>query len=328
MYLEEKQLLEDRMREGILHRDTLVMLKEKGLQIKAISQILEIEPDAIEKLEKGTKKHISLQCIQEKERKRVRNELLQMLSDSYYITKEDMDRIKKKTQYKDMYIIQCLEINPIQYKSVLNNKRKRISTIREQDKRKILELKMDMKYLARFGEREYAKSEIRQLCKEYEVPKDLFIRCIVGKERNHTINTLAFHRKKNSVYIGNNKKISQEFWEKNQVAINKRVSLFANNVASSYQCWDMIEDFKQEALIDIWQNGGKSEINFENDLAILLVTKKSKYAMLKFYQKMSHELSLIQEVRGEEFNLLDVLPDDTYNPEKIVLEKEDWFQRK
>ena len=43
---------------------------------------------------------------------------------------------------------------------------------------------MDMKYLARFGEREYAKSEIRQICKEYEVPKDLFIRCIVGKERN------------------------------------------------------------------------------------------------------------------------------------------------
>ena len=43
---------------------------------------------------------------------------------------------------------------------------------------------MDMKYLARFGEREYAKSEIRQLCKEYEVPKDLFIHCIVGKERN------------------------------------------------------------------------------------------------------------------------------------------------
>ena len=106
------------------------------------------------------------------------------------------------------------------------------------------------------------------------------------------------------------------------------MNLFTNNVASSYQCWDMIEDFKQEAFIDIWQNGGKSEINFENDLAILLVTKKSKYAMLKFYQKMSHELSLIQEVRGEEFNLLDVLPDDTYNPEKIALEKEDWFQRK
>ena len=114
---------------------------------------------------------------------------------------------------------------------------------------------------------------------------------------------MAFHIKKNSVYIGNNKKLSQEFWEKNQVAINKRVSLFANNVASSYQRWDMIEDFKQEALIDIWQNGGKSEMNFENDLAILLITKKSKYAMLKFYQKMSHELSLIQEVRGQKKSL-------------------------
>ena len=65
----------------------------------------------------------------------------------------------------------------------------------------------------------------------------------------------------------------------------------------------MIEDFKQEALIDIWQNGGKSEMNFENDLAILLITKKSKYAMLKFYQKMSHELSLIQEVRGQKKSL-------------------------
>ncbi len=44
-------------------------------------------------------------------------------------------------------------------------------------------------------------------------------------------------------------------------------------------------------------------MNFENDLAILLVTKKSKYAMLKFYQKMSHELSLIQEVRGQKKSL-------------------------
>lgn len=80
------------------------------------------------------------------------------------------------------------------------------------------------------------------------------------------------------------------------------------------------EDLKQEAYLRIIESGGKIETNlaYDENLIINVLMKSINYSMFNYLSKNRIEGSLIQITENGEFDLLDVIEDNTYNPSYLI----------
>ena len=79
------------------------------------------------------------------------------------------------------------------------------------------------------------------------------------------------------------------------------------------------EDLKQEVYLKLIENGGKIETNlsYDQNLVINVLMKGIKYAMFNYLSKNKFEISLIQQTADGYFDLLDIIEDNTYNPQEV-----------
>lgn len=91
-------------------------------------------------------------------------------------------------------------------------------------------------------------------------------------------------------------------------------------IAQMYGRSHNFEDLKQEAYLKIIECGGKIETNlsYDENLIINVLMKSLKYSMFNYLMKNKTEGSLIQINENGEFDLLDVIEDNTYNPDYLI----------
>ena len=101
---------------------------------------------------------------------------------------------------------------------------------------------------------------------------------------------------------------------------DKTIENLAKMIAQMYGQIYNFEDLKQEVYLKLMESGGIIETNlaYDENLIINSLMKGIKYPMYNYLSKNKNENSLIQMTNEGEFDLLNVIEDNTYNPEYLV----------
>lgn len=314
---QEKEVLEEFKKKGEINQAEIKEL-EKTVTEEKIQYELQISKEDYQKVKKGTRKKVPIVVIEDKEKQKGKKEFYSFLKNKDVMTYQELQDIKNGTSYPDFYIRTCFDISKIKYDALKNGKRKKIILLEESKKRRIDELKIDLKYLAKYGQRDYTKEEIKRLCQDYEIEEKLFLQYVVGKVTLYPYYQKAYDQENAILFIGDEKQATNEFIERNFYQIEKNINQLIYHLAKIYQCWNEIDNLRSIAYVKIVEEGGKYEVNFSYnpEIAIRLISKMCKYEMMKYLFKVPKELGLIQEIKGNEINLLDTIPDFTYDPRK------------
>ena len=256
-------------KETITYKEIQNLQKEYKLGEKNIREIFEI-PEKI-KIEEITNLNISQNKYYKKEeltkqdKQKIKKEIMKYTKKKDEITLDELKIIKENTKYTDYEIKKALGINPEKYKQFIHQRTKILDIITYEEERKIYFLKLDLKLLYKYGEREYTKQEIDNICKEYKITKKKFIKYIIGTRKNYKLMNKAFNKNEENWYIGENKNASPQFIEKLYDESDKIIEYQAKNLIYTYNVRESYKELKQAAYLELIERGGKIEFNFSYD---------------------------------------------------------------
>ena len=108
----------------------------------------------------------------------------------------------------------------------------------------------------------YSKDYIEQICKEYNITTDDFIRYVILKRRlkeDIELFSLALNRN-NGLWIGK-MRMSEDFVNKNINAMNDMVMTISKKICIKYKKFNKIDDYAQDLIIHMINNLGTLEKN-------------------------------------------------------------------
>lgn len=157
-----------------------------------------------------------------------------------------------------------------------------IKNKKEYTKREIVNLiKIELKYLPQYGSRMYSQKEIENICKKYKISIDDFLTYVYKYKICYYENAYILSMNKDGIWIGENPKLSINFFNNNYLKLYKKIEKIANKMSILYN-----PKITKDEMIDIGINyileQGKIEKNmaFDNERIIGKLVYKAKYKIL------------------------------------------------
>lgn len=270
------------------------------INIYILNKILNISKDQYYNLRKGQKNIYLRPPTDEKE---IMSDLLvEELKYEKYITKKQVDFFKQKYSLTYDEICFALKVKTSNFKKLINGftKKMRIDLQNQFEKNKLLQdiklkidrLKMDIKYI--YGEGFFTQSQIRKLCKKYEIEIDDFIRSLCNTEKSYLFIKVALRENPDGIFIGDEHKLSDNFVNKYE----KRLENMCRKITNKYCYFSYLttekQDISQEAFMFLFQKCGIIEKNFSYDENLLfnILANKIKYFVIGKRNKRYQEILL------------------------------------
>lgn len=158
-----------------------------------------------------------------------------------------------------------------------------IRTNQEYTKRELVNLiKIELKYLQKYGSRMYKKQEVYNICEKYGIEIDDFLTYIYNFKICYYENSYILSMNKYGIWIGESPTLSKEFIHENYTYLYKRITKTVNQMQILYG-----SRVSKEEMIDIGMDyilkQGKIEKNlaFDKERLIGKLLFKARYQMLE-----------------------------------------------
>lgn len=322
----ERMILKKYIKEEYLtYKDVREIRKYITDDIRLI-KILNIDAEKYIKIINGKVKRTKNTLLDYQDKILIKRDIIKDVKDRDNITLNEIENAKIEKGYTDYQIKEALNISTKQYRELKNKKINKLEIMSEKEKIKIELLKIDLENLKKFGERDYSSDEVKNICKEYEISLNTFIKNIIGNKKNPQITKKMINKANGKIYLGKKKQISNELLEKIYTKKDKTIENLSKMIAQMYGMYYNFEDLKQEVYLNLIECGGIIETNlsYDENLIINILMKGIKYPMYNYLSKNKYEASLIQTTIDGEFDLLNVVEDNTYNPECLIQYEDDW----
>ena len=285
-----------------------------------LMKILNINAEKYIKITNGKIKKIKNTIFDYQDKMEIKKEIIKNIKNKESITLKEVEKIKEDNKYTDYQIKEALNIKTKQYRELKNGKTYKLKITSQKDKVKTDLLKIDIKNLNKFGYRDYSVEEIKNICNEYDIDLNTFIKEIIGNKKNPQLIKKTLKIADGKIYLGKGKQISTQLIEEIYLKKDRTIEALAKMIAKMYGRLNNFEDLKQEVYLKLIESGGKIETNlsYDKNLAINVLMKGAKYAMLSYLEKNKSEESLIQKTSDGYFDLLDIIEDNTYDPQCLI----------
>ena len=150
------------------------------------------------------------------------------------------------------------------------------------DREKINMIRLDLKYIQKYGNRYYKKEEIIKICKKYNVDFTTFITYIYRYKVCYYNNIEILENNKYGLWIGEKVKLSKSFIDRYYSEIVSNINISASSLVSRYNCYHLKEKIIDKAK-DYLLTLGTIEKNYiyDSKIAINKIMYRLKYVMLK-----------------------------------------------
>lgn len=262
---EERKILKQYIKnEYLIIEDIKEMRKYITDDIRLI-KILDISAEKYIKTLNGKIKRIKNKIFDYQDKINIRNDIIKDTKNDNIITLKEVKKAKEDKGYTDYQIKESLGLKTKQYRELIKGKEIKLKKISPKDKVKADLLKIDIENLSKFGDRDYSTEEIMNICKEYNIGINTFIKEIIGNKKNPELTRKVFNISDGKIYLGKQKQISNELIEKIYLTKDKTIEKLAIVIAQMYGRLNNFEDLKQEVYLKLIENGGKIETNLSYD---------------------------------------------------------------
>ena len=175
-------------------------------------------------------------------------------------------------------------------------------------------IKIDLKYLSKYGSRLYTREELQKICKSYDIELDIFLTYLYNYRICYYENSYILSMNRLGIWIGEYPKLSAKFIEKHYIELERKIEKIAKRMVNIYS-----PNIPEEDLVDIGLDcvliHGEIERNllFDENRAVGKLLFKAKYKMFN---------TVIQSF--QESNLEDIIETLRYDDK---LEREDKIEK-
>lgn len=278
---EYESLLEGAKYKDYVTKEIIMEWKQKyKLEDKEICAILDVNITSYRNLMNSKTKKMRVDLIDEEEKKQIKKKIIERFKGQDYVDKKDIEELKKEVKTTNRLIKTTISISSIAFEQIMADETKRARIIIKELKRKLKILKLDMKYI--YGERNYTKEEIKNICKFYGVKSKDYLRNLSKNVKRYTYIKQALRKNKDGIFIGKEHPISHKFAEEN----GEKIETLCKKLTQKYFYYPYLkneeEDMVQDACLLILEKGGSIEKNFSYNPKLLfdLLANKVKYYIM------------------------------------------------
>lgn len=317
------KLLKEIMKKYNLEEGSKIDLKlineiaeKEGIKLKDLTCMLQINCGTMYSLRKEKQRYTKIKFNQYNDLKN--KEIIENEKIDY----ENFMNLQKQNNLKPYTLIRILGISRYKYKKL---KQGEVTQVRIKDMRikHIVDLiKIDLEYMEKYENGYCPISDLKKMCRRRKITLNQFLKYYSNNPKHYKINQIIIKKSDRGFYIGGECKMSKKFFKDNEEKLMKRLQRVSNKVSCIVGNKNYNDDLVQDAVVQLLEKCGNIVKKFYFDIKLLfnILMVKAKYIMLNVYRKKykEHRNIYIDSFEDGLIDHMDILRDDTYNPELLL----------
>lgn len=240
-------------------------------------------------------------------------------SAEYFKYEEKINRIEfctiqNKLGIENSVLRKLLGITKYRYNKMMRNEEYEVYTIDIKARHIVKLMKIDFKYMKKYGDRYYKIKELNKYCSERNITIDEFAKYYNNNFRHYKFNKMIIEKSECGFWISGKVKLSDEFINENYNELFYRCERLSNKMAYMLNCRNLKEDFVDIAISKIVEDGGVivKTFCFDTNLTINILMAKARYAMFNYYIKEKKKMLYFYNGDNQYLDRLSLLKDEGY----------------